>query len=113
MTIISDKRGYVSGSARCVYPGRGVLIALMISHAEETNQTVILYDSRDPSGDVMLTIKVAAWQSPYYLEFPAKYPMVFMTGLTIDPGLCNIQAILEGGYDDTRRSSRPVQAPTS
>lgn len=95
-TIIADKSGYVSGSARCVYPGKGVLVALMISHSESTTQTVSLYDNNDPSGDVLLAIKVAAGQSPYYLEFPARYPMVFMTGLAIDPGLCQVQVIAEG-----------------
>jgi hypothetical protein len=95
-TIIADKSGYVSGAARCVYPGRGVLIALVISHSESTTQTVNLYDNNDTSGNVLLAIKVAAGQTPYYLEFPARYPMVFYTGLTVDPGLCQVQVIAEG-----------------
>jgi hypothetical protein len=79
-----------------VYPGKGVLIAMLISHSESTTQTVSLYDNNDPSGDVLLAIKVVVGQSPYYLEFPARYPLVFMNGLAVDPGLCDVQVILEG-----------------
>ena len=44
------------GAAATLYTGFGQLIAIMISHAEGTTQTVTLYDNTSAAGTILAVI---------------------------------------------------------
>jgi hypothetical protein len=96
MSIQADYRGYVSGSARCVYSGGGVLLLVLASHSEATAQSVTLYDNNKPEGDILLKVNVSSELGLVHLIFFDEHRPVFNKGLTVDPESCDVTVILEG-----------------
>ena len=86
----------VSGTNRIVHTGSGLLYALLASHAETTAQVVSLYDGLAETGEPLLRIYVAAEQSPYFLNFQDRLSVPFITGLTVQPGNCEVNLWLVG-----------------
>jgi hypothetical protein len=73
-----------------VHTGSGAVISLIISHAEASTQTVILYDSPNAAGDILATFQVSPEASPKQIIFPAPYYLRFRSALTVAPGKCSV-----------------------
>jgi hypothetical protein len=72
--------------------GPGKLLAVLLSHAEASPQTVTFYDdtAAPSAGNELLVVHVAPEQCPCYLAFPRDLPLQFSTGLALDPGTCDV-----------------------
>jgi len=73
-----------------IHAGTGAVIYLIINHSESTAQTVTVYDSLIASGTVLASFKVAEAASPSTIRFPRPYYLRFTTGLTVEPGNCQV-----------------------
>lgn len=97
MAILQKDTGTrVAGSAANLYEGRGRIMAYLISHAESTAQLVTFYDNTAASGTIIHQVHVHPNRSPVYVQF-ARRPdeskllgIAYQTGLTIDPGNCEV-----------------------
>jgi len=96
-TIYAGANGFVPGGTKNIHAGKGALLALAISHAESTAQTVTLYDSLSGAGVLLARFRVAPEGTPAYLRFPDGYPLRFSTGLTVAAGNCDVCVIASGG----------------
>lgn len=96
MTIFSGKGGFVGAETITIHTGKGALIGLVVSHAEESTQVVTIYDSLSASGSIMLRLRVHPTRSPFYVWFPSKYRPRYHTGLTVAAGNCDVN-VLAGG----------------
>ena len=83
-------RGSCHTAAATVHTGAGVLLGLLISHAQVTAQAVTLYDNTAASGTVLLIVIVAPERSPFYVTFPRDLAPAFTTGLHVAPGNCAV-----------------------
>lgn len=83
-------RGSYHTAAATVHTGAGILLGLLISHAQSTTQTVTLYDNTSASGTVLLAVDVAPEASPAHLVFPRDNAPDFATGLHVVPGNCKV-----------------------
>jgi len=81
---------YYVTSAATVHTDAGILLGLLISHAEAAAQTVTLYDNTAASGTVLLAVTVAPEASPVHLVFPRDLAPAFTTGLHVVPGACKV-----------------------
>jgi hypothetical protein len=96
-TIYAGSNGFIPGGTKTIHAGKGALLALVISHAEGTAQTVTLYDSLSAAGVLLARFVVAPEQSPAYLRFSDGFPLRFSTGLTMAAGDCSVVVIATGG----------------
>jgi hypothetical protein len=78
------------GSTATLHSAAGRLIAVLVSHAQATVQTVIFYDNTAASGTVILSLYVDPTNCPYYLELPRDQAIPFSTGLHINQGNCAV-----------------------
>ena len=83
-------KGSYHTAAATVHTGPGLLLGLLISHAEAAAQTVTLYDNTSAAGTVLLAIDVAPEASPAHLVFPRDLAPAFATGLHVVPGACKV-----------------------
>ena len=103
MALVINEAGKYITTTTTVHTGRGRIMAYLISHAEATTQTVTFYDNTAASGTVAHQVKVHPYKSPTYIQF-ARRPdeskllgIEYETGLTIDPGNCEV-AVWAIGY---------------
>jgi hypothetical protein len=87
-TVLS---GAIAGGSFAL-TGPGKLLAVLLSHAETSTQTVTFYDdtSAPSPGNEILVVHVAPEHCPCYLTLPRDLPLQFSTGLSLDPGLCDV-----------------------
>lgn len=79
------------GGAVTLHSGFGKILTIVMSTEETAGvQTVVFYDALSASGSILLDIRCPQ-SAPYSLFFASSRPLVFSTGLTIDPGDCNVQ----------------------
>lgn len=103
MAIQTKATGTYITTTTTVHEGRGRILAYMVSHGQDTPQTVTFYDNTAASGTVAHQVIVAPERSPVYIQF-ARRPdeskllgISFETGLTVDPGNCEV-AVWAIGY---------------
>lgn len=103
MAIATKPTGQYITATTTVHTGRGRIMAYLISHSEATAQTVTFYDNTAASGTIAHLVKVHPNRSPAYIQF-ARRPdeskllgIAFETGLTVDPGNCEV-AVWAIGY---------------
>jgi hypothetical protein len=83
--------GGAGGISNPVHAAAGRLIALLISHAQSTVQSVIFYDDTAATGGTeILVVNVAPEASPFYVQFPRDAAIPFDTGLHIAQGNCDV-----------------------
>ena len=84
--------GDLPGSGGGFITGAGKLLGFLISHAEDTTQTVTFYNatSAPSAGDQILVVKVAPEQSPCYVVFPRNMPLNFSIGLAVTYTNCEV-----------------------
>ena len=85
--------------ATTVLAGKGYLHAILISTATSgAVQTATFYDSLAGSGEVLLVLNLYyLYSNPNHIVFPANMPLEFTTGLTIDPGNCDVHVTVRAG----------------
>jgi len=90
----------VYGTSKLLNEGAGRLVGYMASHNEAEAEVVTFYDSLTASG----TVIHRAWIPPgevVYIRFGMSSSRIesipFSTGLTVDPGLCDV-AVWSTGY---------------
>lgn len=95
-TLYDRSNGYAGQETKIIHSGDGALLAIIISHAEATTQTVTLYDGINVSSTVLATFQVAPDRSPAYVEFPDDFPLRFTDGLTVEAGNCYVNVLATG-----------------
>jgi hypothetical protein len=84
----------LSGSlSNPVHSAAGRILAVLVSHAETSIQTVTFYDGTSipsPADDEILVLHVAPEQVPYYIRFPRDEAIPFTTGLCLDGSTCDV-----------------------
>ena len=74
-----------------LHSNAGRLMAILISHAQSTVQTVTFYDSlTESSGDEFLGISVPPESGPFYVRFDRQNAIPFGTGLCVHQGNCHV-----------------------
>lgn len=87
------RQGYFlnsGGSTQTLHSAAGRLLAVFVSHAQTTVQTVVFYDNTAASGTMIFRINLDPTNSPVYIEFPRDQAIAFSTGLHVDQGNCNV-----------------------
>ena len=78
------------GSTVTVHSNAGLLVALLISTAQSTVQTITLYDNTAASGTVIAQLSVQPSNTPVHITFPRERGIPFSTGLHINQGNCDV-----------------------
>lgn len=72
----------VSGGTVTVHTGAGWLLAVLVSHAQTSAQTVELRDGTSGGAPLLMQLSVKpSNDNPYYVEF--LHPVSFSSGLTV------------------------------
>ena len=91
--INASKDGFVASGAGAttIIAGPGYLHSITISTTTSgALQTATFYDSLAGSGDILIKASIYyLYQNPKQLDYNT-HPLYFTTGLTIDPGNCNV-----------------------
>jgi hypothetical protein len=77
-------------AASTVHSAAGRLLAILVSHAQATVQTVTIYDNTAASGTVIMKLSVDPARCPYYVQFPRNAGIPFGTGLHVVNGWCDM-----------------------
>jgi hypothetical protein len=81
----------VFGTAGQLHAKSGRLLGYLVSHSETSSQAVTFYDSTSAGGTVLHKVNVAPEQCPFYVRFSGQGEAIpFATGLTVDPGNCDV-----------------------
>jgi hypothetical protein len=89
MSTVSGRRVYSDVQNITTRPGR--VMGIFISHGESTVQSVSIYDGLSATGDPIMKIYVAPERCPFYVRFDhMAEPVLFDSGLTVDPGNCDV-----------------------
>jgi hypothetical protein len=92
---MTAKWTHIDTNERTVQAGPGRLGGLILSHGESAPQTVTLYDGVSAAGGrVIARLVVAPESCPAWFYFEPE--MAFSTGLVIEPGNCQVQALCYG-----------------
>jgi hypothetical protein len=85
--------GLSGGVANPLHSHAGRILAVLVSHAQTTIQTVTFYDGTTvpaPADDEILVLHVAPEQTPYYIRFPRDEAIPFTTGLCLAGANCDV-----------------------
>ena len=85
--------GLTGGIANPLHSAAGRIIAVLVSHAQATVQTVTFYDATSvpaPADDEILVLHIAPEQSPFYVRFPRDAAIPFTTGLSLAGANCDV-----------------------
>lgn len=85
--------GLSGGASNPIHSHSGRILAVLVSHAETTAQTVTFYDGTsipEPADDEILVLHVAPEQSPYFLRFARDDAIPFTTGLCVAGSTCDV-----------------------
>lgn len=85
--------GLSGGLANPIHSNAGRLIAVVVSHAQATVQTVTFYDATSvpaPADNEILVLHVDPTQSPYSLRFSRDDAIAFTTGLCVAGANCDV-----------------------
>ena len=85
--------GLSGGIANPLHSNAGRILAVLVSHAQATVQTVTFYDGTSvpaPADDEILVLHVAPQQSPFYVRFPRDAAIPFTTGLCLAGANCDV-----------------------
>lgn len=96
MSVIANKDTFIpaGGGAVTIHVGPGKILTIIMSTEETAGvQSIILYDSLTASGDILIGLRCPQ-SAPYSLFFASNRPLTFNTGLTVDPGDCNVHLTL-------------------
>jgi hypothetical protein len=84
----------VVGSTAGVHVGSGRLVGYLISHDEDTPQSVIFYDSTSVGGTVLHVVNVSPERSPFFVRFGqapgSEEGIPFSNGLSVNAGNCEV-----------------------
>jgi len=94
--IYTGTTQFLAGGERLLHCGPGSVMALTLSHAESSAQTVSLYDGLNALGTVLLRLDLPAGSSPWHIQFPAAALPRFEYGLFVDAGSCSVHVIATG-----------------
>jgi hypothetical protein len=75
------KTTYAADSGALIHTGPGKLVALLLTTADTSAVSIVIYDNTAASGTVLMTIVLHPEQSPTFLRFPDDIPTTFATGL--------------------------------
>ncbi len=87
----------VFGTAKKIHTGSGRLLGYVISHNQSAAQSVTFYDNTAASGTVLHKVFVSPESCPVVIKFSKDDGIIFATGLTVDPGSCDV-AVWAVGY---------------
>ena len=87
--------GLSGGVSNPLHSYAGRILAVTVSHAETTAQTVTFYDATptvpSPAADEILVLHVAPTKKPFTVRFPRDAAIPFTTGLCVTGTNCNVQ----------------------
>jgi hypothetical protein len=95
------RSGYFLGNSASttLHSAAGRLLAVLVSNAQATVQTVTFYDATAATpGTEILILDLPTGQAPYYFQFPRDQAISFSTGLHVTTGTCtaNIWSVDHG-----------------
>ena len=85
--------GLSGGASNPLHSHAGRILAVLVSHAETTTQTLTFYDATSlpsPLDNEVLVLHVAPEQCPYYLRFARDEGIPFTTGLHLAGANCDV-----------------------
>ena len=85
--------GLTGGVSNPLHSNAGRIIAVLVSHAQATVQTVTFYDATSVpggGGSEILVLHVDPNQSPFYVRFPRDSAIPFTTGLCLAGANCDV-----------------------
>ena len=92
MSVIASKDTFIpaGGGAVTLHSGAGKVLAVIATTTQTSGvQTITLYDNIASSGSVLIKLRVP--QTNYLnIYFAPDRALTFSTGLTIDPGDCDV-----------------------
>jgi len=97
MALICSKQSFTaSGSSPATLAaGFGLIYAIIASTDNAASQTFTIYDSLAAPGDILFQMTCHPSGPVNYIFFPQNMPLQFSTGLTIDPGECDVFIIFK------------------
>jgi hypothetical protein len=85
--------GLTGGASNPLHSHAGRILAVLVSHAQTSIQTLTFYDATSlpaPADDEILVLHVAPEQVPYYIRFPRDAAIPFTTGLFLAGSTCDV-----------------------
>jgi hypothetical protein len=95
MPLVSSKDSFISsgGGAETLAVGPGLVYAVIASTDQATQETFTIYDSLAASGDILFQMTCNPNGPINQVWFPSSMTLKFSTGLTVDPGDCDVFVI--------------------
>jgi hypothetical protein len=97
MALICSKESFTASGAdpATLAAGFGLVYAIIASTDNAVSQTFTIYDSLAASGDILFQMTCHPSGSVNQIVFPQNMALQFSTGLTIDPGECDVFIIFK------------------
>jgi len=90
-TILDGRYLAAGGAAATLHTTAGRLLAVLISHAQATVQTVTFYNASAATGGTeILALSVYPTRSPYFLHLDLNAGIPFDTALHVVQGNCHV-----------------------
>ena len=95
MPLVCSKESFLASGAspETLAVGAGLVYAVLASTDQTTQETFTLYDSLSSSGDILFQMTCNPNGPINQVWFPSSMPLKFSTGLTLDPGDCDVFVI--------------------
>ena len=91
--VLWSGTGLSGGATNPLHSHAGRIIAVLVSHAQTSIQTLTFYDATslpNPLDDEILVLHVAPEQVPYFIRFGRDDAIPFSTGLFLAGSTCDV-----------------------